>query len=297
VTLLPVDRLLVGYHALLIAVWLPAAPGTAALAMIGLHLTAIALAALMARTPGGGPIVAALRQVYPPVWCAALWHELGLHWSVAGSRTNDLLLLAVETRVLGFHAAAAWAAAAPYPALAALMDVAYLAYYPLMLLVPLALLAGRSRWVERDVTLRLVATYLACFAVYAVFPAVGPRALAGDGAADGGRLLAGVAGALRAVGDAAGTAFPSSHVAGSLTAALLAWRHGSRRLAWAASATAAAIVPATVYTGNHYVVDAAAGIALVTVVQLVLVPLATRPRAPRAAPAPRDIAHTVPEAA
>lgn len=271
--LLPADAVLALYQVALVIVWIPALPHTAALAMIALHAALILLMWRIARTPGRGAGVSALRHLFPVVWLAAAWQELGLHWAVVGSRANDAALLALETQLFGVNLAGTWAAGAP-AWLGSLMDTAYLAYYPLVVAVPVIVGLRGRRGGRRDIALRLVATYTTCFLVYAVFPAVGPRA-AGLAAPRGGALLA-VAEALRSAGDATGTAFPSSHVAGAATAAFLAWRYGPPWLAWPATLVALLIVPATVYTGNHFVLDALAGVVLAGLVQTIMVPLATR---------------------
>ena len=78
-------------------------------------------------------------------------------------------------------------------------------------------------------------TYLTCFLFYIAFPVYGPRAMA------------------------AGTAFPSSHVAGVVTMAVLGWRWLGRGWGLVMAVAALAVTLSTVYTGNHYVVDAMVG--------------------------------------
>jgi membrane-associated phospholipid phosphatase len=106
---------------------------------------------------------------------------------------------------------------------------------------------------------------------------------------------------LRASGDAAGTGFPSSHVTGSIGLAWIAWRHLPRPAAWAAAIVAAGVVPATVYTHNHFVLDSLAGVGLGVGAQAALEPVLLRLRAVRPAHFPRPrvrvLPRTEPEAA
>jgi membrane-associated phospholipid phosphatase len=77
---------------------------------------------------------------------------------------------------------------------------------------------------------------------------------------------------LQANGDAAGTAFPSTHVAGAITLAWLGWRHCPRWCAWLLTFLALLVGPATVYTQNHFVLDAVTGAILGLVLQGLVVP-------------------------
>jgi len=77
-------------------------------------------------------------------------------------------------------------------------------------------------------------------------------------------------------GDSMGTAFPSSHVAGSLTAAWAGWRWFSRPTAMLLALEAAGVVVATVYTQNHYAIDVLAGILWAVLLQLTVVPVLER---------------------
>ncbi|NNG17195.1 MAG: phosphatase PAP2 family protein [Gemmatimonadales bacterium] len=74
-------------------------------------------------------------------------------------------------------------------------------------------------------------------------------------------------------GDSLGTAFPSSHVAGSVTIAYLAWRWLPRGWAWLIALETVGVCFATVYTQNHYAIDALGGLVWATVLQVVAVPL------------------------
>src|SRR5215470_17333939 len=82
---------------------------------------------------------------------------------------------------------------------------------------------------------------------------------------------------MAAAGDAVGTAFPSTHVAGAVTLAWLAWRHCSRAEAWIATVLAAGIGPAAVFTQNHFVIDVVAGAVLGIGLQIALPAPATAP--------------------
>jgi membrane-associated phospholipid phosphatase len=112
--------------------------------------------------------------------------------------------------------------------------------------------------------------------VYAIAPTVGPMMMpefsrfGGEGAHGLFRILND---ALQAAGDAAGTAFPSTHVAGVVTLAWLAWRYCPQWVAWLVTALAISVGPATVYTQNHFLLDAVGGAVLALWLQAGLVPM------------------------
>ncbi|MCI0689339.1 MAG: phosphatase PAP2 family protein, partial [Sporichthyaceae bacterium] len=78
--------------------------------------------------------------------------------------------------------------------------------------------------------------------------------------------------AARDAGDSLGTAFPSSHAAGAVTAAWLAWRWFGRPVAVLLTVQAGGVLLATVYTQNHYAVDAVAGLVWALGLQAIAVP-------------------------
>jgi membrane-associated phospholipid phosphatase len=78
--------------------------------------------------------------------------------------------------------------------------------------------------------------------------------------ADGDGLMAGLVEALRRAGDSPGTAFPSSHCAGVTAAALFARRCFAPATCRWLAVWAALVVLSTVYTRNHYALDATAGV-------------------------------------
>jgi membrane-associated phospholipid phosphatase len=125
-------------------------------------------------------------------------------------------------------------------------------------------------------TFRLLTTYIGCYLVYLTMPVLGPResAVVALGVPDG--FFAAISEAIRARGDSLGTAFPSSHAAGAVTVAVIAIVWLRPWIAALLSAQAIAVVMATVYTGNHYGIDAAAGTGLALALQVAVVPRLAR---------------------
>lgn len=266
-SLLPADYVLALYNLVMIAVWAPlAATSDVAGWMITIHVAALGLPWLLVQAgPIRSPVVAAAREIYPMAWLATFWRELGLHCELVGSAHNDALLASLDRRLFGVNLSAAWAPAMPMGWLSEVMQGVYFSYYVLFVGLVLHLLLRRNRLIVRDMTLRLSAAYAAAYVVYALAPTVGPMGMqefprfGGEGAHGLFRMLNDT---LQAAGDAPGTAFPSTHVAGAVTFAWLAWRHCARWFAWLVVALALAIAPATVYTQNHFVLDAVSGAVL-----------------------------------
>ena len=143
-------------------------------------------------------------------------------------------------------------------ALSELFHLAYASYYALIY-VPPVLLYLRGRREEYAATiLALAVAYAVCFTAYLVFPVDGPRFVAGPAGAPEGPIRSAVLWLL-AVGSSRGTAFPSSHVAASVTASIFALRF-QPRIGVIVAAVTALLVVATVYGGFHYGVDAFAGL-------------------------------------
>lgn len=287
----PVDRLVAAYNLVMAGVWatllgrVPEAP---------LFAAGHAVAAALAPAIGGLRLRLAGRQapaleLYPLVLIAAYWSELNRLRYPLHAVGNDALIQRLDLSVFGVHLQAVWMPAMPQLWLSELLHFVYFLYYPLIAVPAIVLALQRRTGALREATLRLMVTYLACFLVYAAFPVDGPSCFVPryQGAHMGGLFYRLVHGAI-AMGDSRGTAFPSSHVAGAITAACIAWLHFSRRVAWALSVQAAGVVLSTVYTQNHYAIDSLIGMVFALSLQTVVLPLARRGRArgrsPRTAP-------------
>jgi membrane-associated phospholipid phosphatase len=142
-----------------------------------------------------------------------------------------------------------------------LMFAVYFLYYPMVFGTPLIVFFAKRWTALRDVVFRLTLAYLACFAIYVVFPVEGPSHSATRfvGELTEGFFYRLSTGAVHA-GDSLGTAFPSSHVVGVVTMALLAVKWFSRPIAIAYVGLAIGVAIATVYTQNHFAIDSVAGV-------------------------------------
>jgi membrane-associated phospholipid phosphatase len=270
-----VDLVVAGYNLVLMAVWLRLTDVTAGAPwMATAHALAAAVPAILSRytaEPRAGWRLA--RELYPLAAIGLFWTELGDLHGLGQSPHYDAIVARLDLALFGRHLNLVWMPAMPWPAFSELMHLFYVLYYPLIVLPPLAMcLAGRGEAL-RDMTLRLAVTYLGCYLFYLIFPVIGPAELLPhyQGALTNGALYQ-LTHAARAAGDSLGTAFPSSHAAGAVTAAVLGWRWLSRPARWLLTLQAGGVLLATVYTQNHYAVDALAGLVWALGLQFGLVP-------------------------
>lgn len=155
------------------------------------------------------------------------------------------------------------------PWLTELLAFCYLAYYALPLLVLIPLWKARRRQQAIDVAGIAMLTCVVTYSMYWGLPAVNPKmSLELSGLHEGlrpGYLFSALERAIQGEqGAVVGNSFPSAHVSGAVSWALLAWRYVPR-LAWLAATLTVGTSLATVYLGVHHGLDPIAG-ALVALV-------------------------------
>ena len=258
----PADRLVVLVNTGLAALWFWAGREAAYAQMIGAaHVAGAVLPWLFVHRNGRSRLLSWLRELYPLILVIIVWTEMGLIREVMHVQGNDAVVAAADIAVFGRHLQVEWMPAMPYRWFSEGMFFVYVLYYPAVFLSPVVLLMRRRYDAARDVIFSLSLAYFACYALYAVFPVDGPTYTMTRYA---GPLTEGLfyqlaVGAVHAA-DSMGTAFPSSHVIGAVTMALLAWRWFSRPVAVAFALEAVGVVLSTVYTQNHFAIDSLAGL-------------------------------------
>jgi membrane-associated phospholipid phosphatase len=211
------------------------------------------------------PGLCILAEWYPLVTLMAIYGSIGL---VNGplqhlGHSLDPVVLGWESRFSGSAALFdRWAGHSGPPLVNWGLGLAYLAFFPMVVAAPLVLwLQGRYDHARRAI-FGIALTFFACYLVFLLFPVAGPSYIMGwpdtQTAAD---LPVRLVRSLNERGDSWGSAFPSSHVAASATALLLAMR-GCRRLGTLLLPIAIGILLAVVYFRVHYVLDAVAGLAI-----------------------------------
>lgn len=228
-----------------------------------------------------------LAEWYVPFTITALYAAVGLlNGTHPTPETSfDHVVQGWETAIFGQQVAYTWGRAMPSVLLSWFLGLCYLAFYFVVIVGPAVLWGLGRRQEARQAIYAIVLTFFACYTVFLLFPVGGPPYFWPwpDGPGNAAWPVR-IARDVIEGGDSWGTAFPSSHVAAAVVAAVFAFR-GSRTLGWILSVPAVGIVAAVVYLQIHYGVDALAGLVVALVVSVVVPALCPRRPAPRPDPA------------
>jgi membrane-associated phospholipid phosphatase len=267
--LAPIDRATLAYLGVALAVTLacgPSAPPASLLLPAALLLSALVAGVGAPRARRAGATGRFLGEFYPLLLTLALYTHVGLVNAARGV-AHDARVMGWEQALFSTQPSVAWIRAFPSPAWSTLMHAAYLSYYAIVAAAPLALWWSGRQAAARETLLLIMLAFYACYTVDFAFPVAGPRYVFPPARNAATAVpLAVVTQRLLERGAAWGTAFPSSHVAAGLAAALCAWRR-LRPLGAVLLPLALLLALATVYGQFHYAVDALAGafVALVVV--------------------------------
>jgi membrane-associated phospholipid phosphatase len=223
-----------------------------------LHLAALGLA--WGTLGASGPARRMLRDWLPLALGPLLYIEL--RWLIpgVGRMHQDLVVQQWEQTLFHGQPSTTWAPHVPSLPLSEALHFCYASYYLLVYLPPMLLyLRGHREGFARTM-LALTLVYGSCFTAYLFFPVEGPRFIVGPAAAPEGPIRSFVL-HLLAAGSSRGTAFPSSHIAASVVAALCAL-HFQRGVGAIVALLTLGLALGTVYGGFHYAVDGIAGVAV-----------------------------------
>lgn len=265
--LLPVDLVLLGYLAVATAVAVhraPSQPGCWWLVVA--NGFAVLLVGLLTR-PGLGRIGRGLREIYPLLLLVGLYGQLDvLNRGVV--RAHDGLVQQWELGLFGVQVSRAWWQAEPSVFWSTVLHGAYFSYYFIVSIPAFYFLWRGDLVAVRRFVLAVITTFVICYLVFIFFPVAGPYYVfqRPDGwfvANPAARLVYDTL----AEGSSYGAAFPSSHVAATVAAALTAGM-GSRRLGVVLLLPTLLLTLGVVYCQMHYAVDALAGLVLGVAVAL-----------------------------
>lgn len=221
---------------------------------LGTHLTLLIVVAATTWSPA---VPRWVRAWIPLLVLLALYSEIPMLLRAAGhTGYYDDAVVSWERIVFHAQPAIAWARAMPDVALSEALHLAYLSYYPLIFATPVLLYRAHRDTDFAECVFVLLCTFVTCCVVYLVFPVAGPR-YRWPPADDGGVVRQFTIWLLEAR-SSRGTAFPSSHVAVSVTQAVLSIRYFGRRGSIIAG-LAVLLALGAVYGGFHYAMDVVAG--------------------------------------
>ncbi|MBW3553753.1 MAG: phosphatase PAP2 family protein [Gemmatimonadetes bacterium] len=197
---------------------------------------------------------------YPLLIIPLLYSALDvLNTAVWDGRFFDPLILRGEEWLFGGQPSTTFARAVPWVPLSELLHAAYISYYPLIYLPPLALYLRGQRKEFQAMLWPMVTAFLLHYIVFIYFPVQGPRYLfpiPGGAVAQG--PIFGLAHSILDTGSSRGAAFPSSHMAIAVVQTVSAVRFLPRAAPVILLATVGLGVGA-VYGGIHYATDMVAG--------------------------------------
>jgi membrane-associated phospholipid phosphatase len=256
----PVDLLLAGYLLVVSLVALARAPGQpgcwwllAAHALFGVLL-------YLVTRPGLGPVGRTIRELYPLLLLVGLYGELDVLNGPGAIYVHDATVQRWELAIFGAQISAEWWRSVPSRFWSAVMHAAYLSYYLIVVAPAFYLVWRRDLSALRHFVLVVMTTFVVCYLGFIFFPVAGPYyVFPRPDAWFTDNVFARMVYDTLATGSSYGAAFPSSHVAATVAAALSAAR-GSKGLAWALALPAVLLTVAVVYCQMHYGVDALAGL-------------------------------------
>ncbi len=229
------------------------------------HGMILLIVLLAPRAREAGPAGRFLAEWYPMLLLGGFYAEIGV-LNVDLGYQHDPVIQRLELWVFGSQVSYRWIREMPNVTFSWIMHACYLAYYAILYASPLGLwISGRRDAAQRTIFGVMVTFYL-CYVVFLFYPVAGPRytfELPDNGATD--IWPARAAQWLLDRGDSWGAAFPSSHVAAAVVAALSALRYW-RPLGLALTPFTLGLVFAVVYGQFHYAVDAVAGLIVASAV-------------------------------
>src|SRR5881628_2783118 len=189
------------------------------------HALIVALVLLAPPARAAGPVGRFLGEWYPMLLLGGLYAEVGV-LNVDVGYQHDLAIQRLELWVFGSQLSYRWIREWPNPVFSWIMHTCYIAYYAILCASPLGLWISGRRDAARRTIFAVMVTFYLCYVVFLFFPVAGPRYafdLAHNAATD--TWPARATQWLLDRGDSWGAAFPSSHVAAAVVAAICALRY------------------------------------------------------------------------
>lgn len=262
----PVDKLLAGYLALVSMVILTRGDigSLSNLGMLAAHALFGVLLYLFTKLDDETSVGNTIHDLYPLLLVLPLYAEFGLLNDQIGLDrilTNDRQIQSVEALIFGGQISYTLIRDYPSALLSWILHLAYLAYYPMVLIGPLWLTLRREPDSARNVLFATLIAYVFCYVFFVLYPVAGPN-YAFDHPTGPVRevLPARIVYAALARGSSVGAAFPSSHVAATVAATLALWINW-KPLGKQLTVPCILLILGTVYCQMHYAVDTSAGLA------------------------------------
>ncbi len=262
----PVDKLLAGYLALVSVVILTRGDigDLSNLGMLAAHVLFGVLLYLFTKLDDETSVGNIIHDLYPLLLVAPLYAEFGLLNDQIGLDrifANDRQIQSLEALIFGGQVSYTLIRDYPSVLLSWILHLAYLAYYPMVLIGPIWLTFRREPHRARSVLLATLIAYIFCYVIFVLYPVAGPNYAFEHPTGPVREVLpARIVYAALARGSSVGAAFPSSHVAATVAATLALWINW-KPLGKQLTVPCILLILGTVYCQMHYAVDASAGLA------------------------------------
>lgn len=229
-----------------------------------------------------------LRHFYPVLLYVGFYRETGELTPMFTSDYLDPIFIRLDEKIFGLQPSLTFMQSLPHWLVSEIFYAAYFSYYVMIVGVGLALFVRNRQQFFHYVSVVSFVFYV-CYLIYIFTPVMGPRIfhrvingyelplevqpaiIPGFPAAVRAGLFFRIMAWIYDTFEAAGAAFPSSHVAVAITTACFSFRY-LRRIRHIHLVMVVLLCLSTIYCRYHYVVDVAAGI----VTAAVLVPLGNR---------------------
>ena len=261
----PVDRLVAGYLTfttlLLIVRWDLSSPETWLL--LAMHALVGTLLFLFTKLKQDNRVGCVLHDIYPLLLLSTFYTELGvlaMQRDLHDTFARDAVIQGWEAAIFGRQITYEWIRLSPSVFWSGILHLAYMAYYPIILIGPALLLMRKKTTKAQNVVFTTMLAFVIYYVVFAMYPVAGPNYTFEHPTGPvrevwSARLVYSLLG----TGSAIGTAFPSSHVAATVAVNFSLWREW-RGLALAILVPTILLVIGTVYCQMHYGVDALGGL-------------------------------------
>lgn len=218
---------------------------------------------LFTRLKPGNRTGETLHVMYPLLLLIPFYWQIGaigLAYGMDRASAHDALLQGWEAALFGGQISYAWIRRYPSPFWSAILHLAYFAYYIVIVLGPVLLVARGRRDAARRVLLAMMISFVTCYLVFVIFPVGGPYYAFPQPEGPvrdvwSARLVYWVLSG----GSSFGAAFPSSHVAATVATTVGLWFEWRKLALWFLVPTILLIV-GTVYCQMHYGIDASSGV-------------------------------------
>lgn len=202
--------------------------------------------------------IATIAAWMPLLLIPGLYNEIPQILPGLGGTLHDARVIGWEHALFGISPVETFSARVPSRALSETLHAGYLSYYALIYGPPLRLFATGRRRDFGETAFTVMLAFVCCYVVFVTFPVQGPWfEWPAPSTIPIGPVRLAVERLLHA-GSSRGTAFPSSHVAVSVSQTIVTLRL-QRGLGVAAAICTLALALGAVYGGLHYGIDAVVG--------------------------------------